>query len=187
MLGYPNEYGRYTDRPLLDPSDDPEDVLPLAEDVPGKRDFGRNGTYLVLRDLVQDVPAFWQFVDKAAMHNRQGGEMQGPPERHKLAQAMVGRVLPEVSINSGDHPSPITPAGSPITPLSSDPIVGVGPELKDVWLNRFTYRDNNVTGGSFLFDGSFTKDTLADFMIGKAQRLQQASPLDTDQRFCRVG
>ena len=141
VLGYPNEYGRYTDRPLLDPSDDPEDILPLAEDVPGKRDFGRNGTYLVLRDLVQDVPAFWQFVDKAAMHNPQGGEMQGPPERHKLAQAMVGRVLPEISIN-GDYPSPITPAGSPITPLSSDPIVGVGHEIKDVWLNRFTYRDD---------------------------------------------
>ncbi|MEK7750309.1 MAG: TonB-dependent receptor, partial [Acidobacteriota bacterium] len=53
----------------------------------------------------------------------------------------------------------------------------------DVQLDRFTYRDNNVTGGSFPFDGSFTKDSLADFLIGKAQRLQQASPLDTDQRY----
>src|SRR5262245_34789856 len=51
VLGYPNEYTRYTDRPLLETEDDPDQILPLAEDKPGKRDFGRNGTYLVFRDL----------------------------------------------------------------------------------------------------------------------------------------
>ena len=58
LLGYPNEYGYYTDRPLLDPGDDPANLLPLAEDKPGKRDLGRNGTYLVLRDLSQNVADF---------------------------------------------------------------------------------------------------------------------------------
>jgi TonB dependent receptor len=57
----------------------------------------------------------------------------------------------------------------------------------DVQLDRFTYRDNNNTGGGFTFDGSFTRDALADFLIGKAQRLQQASPLDTDQRYTVQG
>jgi hypothetical protein len=57
----------------------------------------------------------------------------------------------------------------------------------DIQLNRFTYRDNSTTGGTFPFDGSFTKDALADFVIGKAQRLQQASPLDTDQRYTVQG
>ena len=37
-------------------------MLPLAEDKPGKRDLGRNGTYLVLRDLSQDVADFKTFV-----------------------------------------------------------------------------------------------------------------------------
>src|SRR5262249_6083997 len=30
LLGYPNEYGKYTDRPLLSPEKDPLSTLPLA-------------------------------------------------------------------------------------------------------------------------------------------------------------
>ena len=115
LLGYPNEYGRYTDRPLVDPAQDPGRILPLAEDNPGVRDFGRNGTYLVLRDVDQDVPGFWQFVDRAAQ--------QDARERRRLAQLMVGRMM----------------SGDPIVPLSADPIAGVGPELKDIWKNQFTF------------------------------------------------
>src|SRR5205823_5235875 len=62
LLGYPNEYGKYTDRPLLDPSADPDALLPSAEDLPEKRDLGRNGTYIAFRDLRQDVRGFWQFL-----------------------------------------------------------------------------------------------------------------------------
>src|SRR5262249_10536000 len=58
VLGYPNEYGKYTERPLLDTA--PGSALPAAEDQPDKRDVGRNGTYLVLRHLSQDVRSFWQ-------------------------------------------------------------------------------------------------------------------------------
>ena len=57
----------------------------------------------------------------------------------------------------------------------------------DIALDRFTYRDNSTTGGSFSFDGSITKDSLADFMLGRAIRLSQASPLDTDQRYTVQG
>src|SRR5689334_23307407 len=85
LLGYPNEYARYTDRPVIDPKHDPECILPLAEDVPGKRDFGRNGTYLVCRDLAQNVPGFWRFVDGQAP-----GDLK---KRWDLAHAMVGRTL----------------------------------------------------------------------------------------------
>jgi deferrochelatase/peroxidase EfeB len=115
LLGYPNEYARYTDRPLVKPEQDPARILPLAEDQPGVRDFGRNGTYLVLRDLQQNVAAFWQFVEQAAQKN--------PRERRRLASLMVGRML----------------SGDPIVPLSADPIAGVGPKLKDVWRNQFTF------------------------------------------------
>ncbi len=61
LLGYPNEYGRYTERPLLDDNASTRDLEP-AEDYEGKRDVGRNGTYLVMRDLRQDVRSFWQFL-----------------------------------------------------------------------------------------------------------------------------
>ncbi|GAB3274295.1 peroxidase [Parahaliea aestuarii] len=84
LLGYPNEYGLYTRRPLLDPARCPAAaVLPEATEQPQLKDLGRNGSYLVLRQLSQDVPAFWQFLDRVA----QGDETR----REQLAQAMVGR------------------------------------------------------------------------------------------------
>lgn len=85
LLGYPNEYGQYTDRPLLAPSADPRNELPPAEDRPDARDFGRNGTYLVLRQLEQDVRGFWQYLDRVA-----DGDVQ---ERYRLGAAMVGRTV----------------------------------------------------------------------------------------------
>ena len=84
VLGYPNEYGQYTARPLVDPKKDHLATdLPDAEDDPTLKDFARNGTYLVLRELGQDVPGFWQFLDKASDSK--------PKKREQLAAAMVGR------------------------------------------------------------------------------------------------
>jgi deferrochelatase/peroxidase EfeB len=82
LLGYKNEYGLYTDRPLLDPGVPGAAVLPEAEDATPKRDLGRNGSYLVMRELRQDVRGFWQFM--AAQAN-------GNTTAMRLAEAMVGR------------------------------------------------------------------------------------------------
>lgn len=122
LLGYSNEYGRYTDRPLLDPEDPGSEVLLEAEDHPGKKDLGLNGTYVVMRDLEQDVRGFWQFVDSVSGSN--------PAERYQLAEAMVGRVLSD---------------GRPLIPLNEAPIAGVGTSANpnqrrlDIELNQFTY------------------------------------------------
>ncbi|HUF57182.1 MAG TPA: hypothetical protein VMM55_11555, partial [Thermohalobaculum sp.] len=83
VLGYPNEYGEITPRPLVDAGTAGADGLPEAADAPDRRDLGRNGSYLVLRQLHQDVRGFWQFLDRAA---EGGGE-----RREALATAMVGR------------------------------------------------------------------------------------------------
>jgi deferrochelatase/peroxidase EfeB len=83
LLGYVNEYGKYTDRPLVHAEADRGGDLPDAEDTAGKKDVGRNGTYLVLRQLEQDVPGFWKFLDEQT-----GGNVS---ERDKLGAAMVGR------------------------------------------------------------------------------------------------
>ncbi len=83
LLGYPNEYGLYTPRPLLAPQRDPGRLLPRAEDAPEQADLGRNGSYLVLRQLQQDVPGFWRELDRQA-----GGDED---LRERLAAAMVGR------------------------------------------------------------------------------------------------
>jgi len=120
LLGYSNEYSEFTDRPLLDSSSKgAADLLP-ALDQPQKKDLGRNGTYLVMRQLVQDLHGFWQFADKAAHSN--------PEERKRLAEAMVGRAM------NGSPPEPYC-----------QPIDGVGPDEKDLGYNQFTY-DNDPVG-----------------------------------------
>ena len=85
LLGYRNEYGLYTDRPLLDPAYDPAaEDLPPALDAPHRRDLGRNGSYLVFRQLEQDVRGFWRFVDEQAGARRGSGA-------GRWRDAMVGR------------------------------------------------------------------------------------------------
>jgi Dyp-type peroxidase family len=88
VLGYRNEYGRYTGRPKLDRSADPGGLLPPDPEGSDRADFGRNGSYLVFRQLVQDVRGFWRFVDEATRRPDGGHD---PPARMRLAAKMVGR------------------------------------------------------------------------------------------------
>ncbi|MET0586946.1 MAG: hypothetical protein ABWZ75_00355 [Novosphingobium sp.] len=62
LLGYSNEYGFVTDYPKA-------------------RELGRNGSYLVYRQLAQDVQGFWQWLHDSA----------GEGEAIRLAEVMVGR------------------------------------------------------------------------------------------------
>jgi deferrochelatase/peroxidase EfeB len=114
-LGYPNEYGLYTPRPLLDPREDPTGILPSAEDAADKKDLGRNGSYLVVRQLRQDVSGFWRALDRYAA---------GQPDlRLRLAHAMVGRTL----------------QGEPLVGIWHEQVQGNPPaSVSD--LNDFTYR-----------------------------------------------
>jgi deferrochelatase/peroxidase EfeB len=94
LLGYPNEYGKYTDRPVLEPSADPDALLPPAEDRPNTRDLGRNGTYVVFRDLRQDVRCFWQFLAaeaRAAKHASGVGRGHGGTDDRRRSAGPVGR------------------------------------------------------------------------------------------------
>src|SRR5258708_3888857 len=109
VLGYPNEYGLLTERPLLAAGQDGSAILPHAPDAPDRADLGRNGSYLVLRQLDQDVRGFWRFV----------GEHGGLP----LAEAMVGRKLD----------------GQPLVAASRKAIRRVGPKADDVALNSFDF------------------------------------------------
>ena len=120
ILGYPNEYGKYTDRPLIRPNDDPANDLLAAENAPESKDLGRNGTYLVLRQLEQDVRGFWLFLDSVVHRN--------PEERYELGAAMVGRSL----------------TGDPLMPESGAAIAGVV-EKSGKARNRFTY-DSDPAG-----------------------------------------
>ena len=88
VLGYLNEYGLVTDRPIVSAAADPAGLLPRDRGDTGNADLGRNGSYLVFRQLRQDVLGFWQFVDTATRHPDGTGN---PDARLKLAAQLVGR------------------------------------------------------------------------------------------------
>ncbi len=64
VLGYPNEYGLYTGGKAF------------------SHGVGRNGSYLVIRQLAQDVAGFRRFLEQAT---------SDPAEQTRLAAKMVGR------------------------------------------------------------------------------------------------
>lgn len=88
ILGYPDNRNFMPTSPLLPAKDDPNNILPVhkplaeaddwpdfaADEVDRPRNIGRNGSYLVVRQLEQDVNAFHDFSKKAAdeIKNRQG-------------------------------------------------------------------------------------------------------------------
>jgi deferrochelatase/peroxidase EfeB len=111
----------------------------LAENVPAKKDLGRNGTYLVLRDLVQDVPAFWQFINEQASRDRQDVDA--------VAAATIGRVPSDILITPDYTPTRTNAPGTPLVPLSADAIPGVGPDPGDIQYNRFTFH-GDANGGA---------------------------------------
>jgi deferrochelatase/peroxidase EfeB len=115
LLGYGNEYGKITDRPLLEPDAATAGLL-NAEDAPAKKDLARNGTYLVMRQLEQDVRGLWRFVYEQA-----GGNFA---EAEQLGAKMVGR----------------TRAGNPLVPIQAEPIPGTDPHT--VKQNQFTYESD---------------------------------------------
>ena len=86
VLGYRNGYGLLTPRPLLEPGLDPGDRLAPDPEGSGARDLGLNGTYLVFRQLAQDVPGFWRAQQQLA-----GGEHSLVRDPVHLAAKMVGR------------------------------------------------------------------------------------------------
>jgi deferrochelatase/peroxidase EfeB len=83
LLGYRNEYGLLTERPSVPASDGTAGHLPDGVHPPDRRDLGRNGSYLVFRQLAQDVRGFWRWVAEEA--NRVG------VEEEEFAETMVGR------------------------------------------------------------------------------------------------
>lgn len=113
VLGYENEYGKYTGSPAAPRSATGD--LPDALSAAGFGDLGRNGTYMVVRQLEQDVRGFWKFVSDQSSSN--GTEMQ------EFAEAMVGRKM----------------SGETLLQPCKQAIVGVGPDADDVRFNQFTF------------------------------------------------
>jgi deferrochelatase/peroxidase EfeB len=99
VLGYPDGRGNTPPGPRLDALHDPANVLPLHavdpvanhNDVNQPRDLGRNGTFLVIRQLEQHVAAFDAYCEAEAA--RLKGRLTAPywvtPEW--IGAKMIGR------------------------------------------------------------------------------------------------
>ncbi|MEA3034168.1 MAG: hypothetical protein QOH86_2184, partial [Sphingomonadales bacterium] len=74
VLGYPDDRGNFPPEPELSPLADPQNLLPIADKsrafgtaiVEAPRAIGRNGTFLVIRQLEQDVAAFDAYCEAQA-------------------------------------------------------------------------------------------------------------------------
>ncbi len=88
VLGYRDNLGYFPSTPTISGCDDAQDILPSTPaELPHRwpnfggpvdqkeaaRDFGRNGTFLVIRQLMQDVQKFDDFVDDVVNNQSIGG------------------------------------------------------------------------------------------------------------------
>ncbi|MEX2401099.1 MAG: hypothetical protein WD423_10035 [Rhodothermales bacterium] len=94
ILGYENAYDKLPASPTVAPERDPDVLLPRVDAVTDGGnasvvgDFGRNGSYLVFRQMSQDVKGFWDFISSIAE------DMYGSSDsmtRTRIAAKMVGR------------------------------------------------------------------------------------------------
>jgi Dyp-type peroxidase family len=95
LLSYTNDYGKPADSPAVSLASDRNGLLPVRPPTEGStsapgatRDLGRNGTYLVFRQLAQHVAKFCHFLDEAT--RRPDGQMD-PAASIRLAAKFVGR------------------------------------------------------------------------------------------------
>jgi len=128
LLGYVNDYGKPADSPSVSAGLDSAHALPdpapvneAPQDQGTRHDLGRNGTYLVFRQLAQDVKKFCLFLDEAT-RTLDGEIDQKAGER--LAAKFVGR---------WQHGAPLV-----LSPEADDPA------LKDA--DDFGYRETDPHG-----------------------------------------
>ena len=88
LLGYRNEYNVFPDAPLVVVPQGNTSLLQDDAAGSGAKDLGHNGTYLVVRQLKQDVNAYWSFLN--AQTKKPDGSVNAAASR-KLAAKMMGR------------------------------------------------------------------------------------------------
>ncbi|MHA4844603.1 Dyp-type peroxidase [Flavitalea antarctica] len=105
ILGFTNEYDNYSPSPYVIDDPDARD-LKYLHGHSDKKNLGRNGTYLVFRQIEQHVDEFWKY-----MVNETKEDGRTDKERaEKLAAKMVGRWRDgrplTICPNHDDHLSP---------------------------------------------------------------------------------
>lgn len=88
ILGYKNNYEVYPDSPTLEEEQGDINLLGPNPARPGLKDLGKNGSYLIIRQMQQDVDAFWTFMKERT--KKEDGSVDEKASI-KLAAKMIGR------------------------------------------------------------------------------------------------
>ncbi len=126
LLSYINDYDKPANSPMVSLASDKNGLLPrviegTTDDASSKRDLGRNGSYLVFRQLRQHPAKLYHYLDEAT--RRPDGQLD-PAASAWLAAKMVGR----------------WPEGAPLvlSPDGDNPALGTADD--------FGFRDNDARG-----------------------------------------
>lgn len=94
LLGHLNAYGEPAPGPYV-PDDNVARDAGLSEGnaPPGFLDFGLNGSYLVVRELQQDVAGFWQDMDRCAAVVRAADPSTTHVTAEWVAERVIGRTI----------------------------------------------------------------------------------------------
>jgi deferrochelatase/peroxidase EfeB len=94
LLGFSNAYGEVPPGPVTPQEGERTAMLPAHPEAQGFADLGKHGSYLVVRELHQDVAAFWASMEEAATQLRQADPAQASRfTAGWLAERVVGRSL----------------------------------------------------------------------------------------------
>jgi Dyp-type peroxidase family len=88
ILGYKNEYNVIPDTPLIYKEQGNLNLLNADAGGTGKKDLGKNGSYLVIRQMEQNVQNFWNFMNEKTKNSDGTININ---ESNKLASKMMGR------------------------------------------------------------------------------------------------
>jgi deferrochelatase/peroxidase EfeB len=138
VLGYPDNRGNIPPGPRLSPLLDPHNRLPIAGEgddfatniVDRPRDVGRNGTFLVIRQLEQDVARFEDYCEQEALRLRDRFTQPHYVTPEFIGAKMVGRWKDGSSLARFPYTSAsedvlakrrLEAAGKPRTPDASPP------------------------------------------------------------------
>jgi Dyp-type peroxidase family len=102
LLGHENEYAEIPDGPCVPADQDPQGVLPPGREA-GWRDLGRNGSYLVLRKLRQDVESFEHFLEA---HKELAAGETDALKKQWLAAKLMGRWPNGAPLRPGEDTPP---------------------------------------------------------------------------------
>lgn len=88
LLGYPDNFNKAAEGPTVAARGAGANALPPAPWAPGRRHLGQNGTFLVFRQLAQDVGAFRRYAAAASAASAARGVALSA---EKVGAKMVGR------------------------------------------------------------------------------------------------